>query len=109
MANKEKALNLLTMCRRAGRLTIGFDASMENVKSGAAQAVVTAEDISPKTAKEALFISSRQGVPVLHGGIYMEELYHCFGKTVGIMAVCDKGFAAKLREYLDETISADAE
>lgn len=109
MANKEKALGLLTICRRAGRLTIGFDASMDSVRTGTAHAVVTAEDISAKTAKEALFISSKHGVPVLHGDILMEELFHCFGKTVGIMAVCDKGFAAKLREYLDETISADAE
>lgn len=103
MPDKEKAINLLTMCRRAGKLTLGFDASMDSVKAGVAPVAVIADDISAKTVKEVRFICGRNNAKVLKGGILTEDFFTLFHKTYGVAAVCDKGFAKKLCEYLDES------
>ena len=41
----------VSLCRKAGALTMGFDAVEEAVVKGKAWIVMTASDISPKTAQ----------------------------------------------------------
>lgn len=99
-----KVLNLLTMARRAGKLTLGFDPVKDAIFKGTAACVVIATDISEKTLKEAKFITERDDVPLLAAAVTMDELWGALGKRVGIIAVCDAGFAKKLSQIISENL-----
>ena len=52
--SKEKLFGLLTICRKAGRMTMGFDSVKESILTDKAKAVFLASDISAKTEKESM-------------------------------------------------------
>ena len=81
MNSQQKIINLLTICRKAGKLVIGFDAVKEAVYGGNASCVITASDISAKT----------------YSGLDSDEFYDAVGKKVVVAAVCDYGFAVKFK------------
>lgn len=96
-----RVVDLLTICRKAGQLELGFDPMKEALASGKAGAVITAADISPKTEKEVRFFAAKSGVPAVRSDITLDEAGRCFGKKAGIFTVCGEGFAAKALELLD--------
>lgn len=97
-----KIVGLLGMCRRAGHLTIGFDAVKELAVQKKATLICIANDLSPKTQKELRFmIKENQPLFLLPFG--KETLSNAIGmqKPVGVIATDDRGFAAaflKLKE-----------
>ena len=46
--SKEKLFGLLTICRKAGRMTMGFDSVKESILTDKAKAVFLASDISER-------------------------------------------------------------
>lgn len=88
-----KILNLLTICRKAGKLVMGFDSAKDAAEKGKAYLLISAEGLSPKTVKETAFCCSKYNIPHLDGVISMDDIYIRFGKKSGVVAVCDKGFA----------------
>ena len=50
MADQNPMLGALGLCRKAGKLVMGFDAVAESVMKGKAVLVLTAQDVSPRTA-----------------------------------------------------------
>lgn len=92
---------LLGICRRAGKLAVGFDAAAGAVKKGTAKAVLLAEDVSPKTAKELRFLAAEPAVPVLSLSLSKEQTGAALGlmKPVGALAVTDTGFAESFRKH----------
>lgn len=95
-----KLSNLLTICRKAGQLELGFDPMKEALSAGKAYAVIIACDISPKTEKEVRFFAGKNDVPVGKADMTIEEAYRSFGKRAGIFTVCGSGFAEKALEIL---------
>ncbi len=98
---KEKWLNLLTICRKAGKLVMGFDPAKEEIIAGRAEGIFVAKDISPKTKKEIEFFCTKQNVPVCVIEFKMEDIANAVGRKAGVLAVCDKGFAKRLIEISD--------
>lgn len=101
-------MGTVTMCRRAGRLRMGMDMTKDACAAGEAKAVLVAEDVSAKTLKEVKFVCAKYGVKLYAMGIPMDEIGFELGKRVGILAVCDDGFAKKTGRIL-ETIENDTE
>ena len=78
-------LSLLGLCRRAGKLTIGNDAVVEDTKNGTAKLVILTRDISANTRKKLT-----------------KELGFALGRRLAaVVAVCDDGFAAKLTTLIE--------
>lgn len=100
--SKTKTLNLLTICRRAGKVILGFDSVKDSVFSGKAFCVCTVSDLSPKTVKEAAFLSDKEGVPLLKLDLTIEDIWGALGKKSGVISICDAGFANRLAQILDE-------
>lgn len=100
---KTKLINLLTMSRKAGKAALGFDPMKENLAAGKAAAVFTAEDLSPKTEKEVNFYAAKAGVRVVRLPLTQDELHFGIGKKVGVVTLCDKGFADKAILLAEET------
>ena len=95
-----KSLSLLTICRKAGKLEIGMDSVKEVCRNRSACCVVVATDISPKSLKEISFVCKQESVEILNLDASMDEIWGSLGKKAGILAVCDSGFAKKLRVIL---------
>lgn len=102
---KTKLLNLFTISRKAGRAALGFDPMKEALASGKASAVFIAEDISPKTEKEVRFFAAKSDTEVIKLPLTQDELYFGIGKKVGVITICDKGFADKAAQLAGGTLS----
>lgn len=94
-------MGLLTMARRAGKVQMGMDMTKDAVKNGVAKAVLVANDVSEKSLKEVKYVCKRYGdVKIYSMELSMDEVGYDLGKKVGIVALCDKGFAKKISTLL---------
>lgn len=93
-----KLLSLMTICRKAGQLSMGFDPMKEALAEGKASAVIIASDISPKTEKEVRYFADRKKIPVEKVQCTIDEIHFCIGKKAGILTICGEGFAKKALE-----------
>ena len=100
---------LLTICRKAGRLVMGFDPMKDALAGGKACAVIVASDISPKTEKEVRFFSGRKEIPVAKTSLTLNDIYFALGKKAGIITICDKGFAEKAMALCTENTNDNIE
>ena len=91
---RSKFLGLLTMCRRAGKIEFGYDASNRAAQAGKIFCIITAADLSARTKKESHFIGDKYSIPVIESGFTMEELARELGRPGGVFGIADKGFAA---------------
>lgn len=97
--NKE-LLSLLGLMRRAGKLSLGFDAAADSVQAGESCLVLTTADISPKTLKE-LNYKINQKVDVFTLDCTQDELGAAIGKSVKIISINEKGFAQKAKLLME--------
>lgn len=100
----KKITNLLTICRRAGKLIMGFDAVREALPDGKISCILTASDLSPKSLKELSFYAGKAetDTPIYNTALSMEDLWCVSGRKTGIIAVCDEGFKNALAKLLEE-------
>ena len=100
----ERLCGMLGMARRAGRITVGFDASAAAVATHKAKAVVVASDASEKTVKEMRFLKQKHSssASVLFLPMTKERLGDVLGyqKAIGVAALTDKGFATAIEKML---------
>ena len=91
----------LTMCRKAGRLLLGFDAVREAAAQGSVKLILLAADASAKTEKETRFFAGE--IPVRKLPFDMDTLKQYFRKRTAVFGVCEDGFAAKLMTLCPES------
>lgn len=106
-----KLTGLLGICRRAGHLTVGFDAVKELIFSRKAKVVLTAADLSEKTVKELRFRLTETNIPLYALSVDKETLATALGfqKPIGVVATDDSGFSAAIKKYFPaETKEDDA-
>lgn len=94
----DKAASLLGLARRAGKLEAGFERCCTAIKSGKARLMIVCCDISDKTQKEILFLCNKHGVQVIKVAFTLSQLSAAIGFKAGLCAVCDQGFADRLKE-----------
>lgn len=96
-----KLTGLLGICRRAGHLVVGFDAVKEGILSHKAKVVLTAANLSEKTAKELRFLLQESHTQMHTLSIDKNALATALGfqKPIGVIATDDSGFAAAIQKY----------
>lgn len=97
MHYKQNLHNLLTICRKAGKLVMGLDPTKEALRFGTAAGVLVAADASDKTRKEATYFSEQSKKPVILIPFTKVEVGLAIGRAVGVLAVCDAGFFRKMQ------------
>ncbi len=104
MTDRDKFLQMLGLCRRAGKLSMGHDVVMDNIVRGRAHLVLLASDGAERLKKEAAVTVERaQKKPALRcADITINEIGLAVGKNAAILAVTDEHFAARLIELLGE-------
>ena len=104
--DEKRVLGMLSLCRRAGRLTAGMEAVLEAAGKGAAFLVLLAEDLSPRSA-ERLKGRLPQELPVVTLPCTMQTISRYTGKNSGILAVCDENFAGGIRAMMSDEEELD--
>lgn len=82
----------LSMCRKAGKLVMGYDPVVEAVMSGKADTVYIASDISPKTAQRLRY-AVEDLAEVLDLPLAQDDLADVTRKRVAVYAVIDANLA----------------
>ena len=96
----DRLLSFLGICRRAGKLVIGFDPLKDAVEQGKALLVLVASDISGNTLKKVNTVTDGGNVPCYTVNRTKDEISFSLGKTCACLAVIDKGFADKLTQLI---------
>lgn len=89
-------ISTLGLMKKTGSIVTGFDAVEREIKNPASKicGVALANDLSPKSRKEILFIREkfRPQLAAVTLPADMELIGTVLGKTTGIVAVMDQGF-----------------
>lgn len=93
-----KLLSLLGLARRAGRLSPGYDAAVQDARQGKAKLLLAARDVSDKTYKNLCYEAGRAGIPAARVPCEMQELGRACGIRAGVLSVTDEGFAKAVLE-----------
>ncbi len=99
-APEDALFQALSLCRKAGKLTIGFDAVEDAAVRGRAWLVLTASDASPKTVNR---LKGNIGdlADVLPLPLSQERLAFISHKPAAVYAVTDRNLARLCLERLD--------
>ncbi len=98
----EKLLSLLGIARRAGRLSMGFDAAAEAAKKGSSRLLLIGSDISDRTKRAITAVAQETDTPMIILIEPMESMSSAVGKHTGIISVNDEGFAKKMKTLCGE-------
>lgn len=88
-----KLLGALSLCRKAGALTAGFDAVRDTIKAGKAEIVLFARDLSPSTRKRVMAACGENcnAHDIILTQFEISDITH---KPAGVLAVTDMHLAA---------------
>lgn len=93
-----KLQSTISLCRRAGKLQMGFDQVKDAVNTGEVKAVFVAADLSDKSKKEVCFFCSKENVPVYSLPVTKDEIKMAVSKGSGVLGITEEGFAKNLMQ-----------
>lgn len=102
----DKLSGILGICRKAGRLSMGFDMVCEAMRRGNASLVLTATDCSERTLRGIESCAAETNTETRALPLNIDEIGFAVAKRAGVLAVCDSGFAKRIKELLDGTHTA---
>ncbi|MCD8345467.1 MAG: ribosomal L7Ae/L30e/S12e/Gadd45 family protein [Oscillospiraceae bacterium] len=85
-------MNLMSICRRAGKLTLGMDEVKGTVHSGKAYIVLVTKDLAERSKSEIRRVCEEYETPLYEIPESMYDVGDALGKVYGIMSVTDAGF-----------------
>lgn len=97
----ERILSFLGLCKKAGKLCLGFDCSCEKIKNKEAKLILFTKDISERSEKSILKFAKEFNIKYKKISIYMHQIGDIFGKQSGIICIIDQGFAAKIETLIE--------
>ena len=103
MADEQKLLSLLGMCRKAGKLSCGHDGAISSVRSGIARLCLLSSDSSQRLRRETIREAEFDGrnIPTAVLLSTMEDIRHATGLKSAVLSVNDEGFAKSMLRLLN--------
>lgn len=95
---KDRLLSTLGICRKAGKLVLGFDAVSDAAREQSLALILLSSDLSPKSAKEMAFTAEKFHTPYCSAPFMMDDIRLRLGKRCGIIGVTDPGLAETLKQ-----------
>jgi len=100
--SRDKALSLIGLATKAGRIVSGEFMTEKEVKSGRAALAIVAIDASENTKKKFRNMCEFYEVPLRFYGD-KEKLGHAIGKEFrASLAILDEGFAKGIKKHINE-------
>lgn len=103
----DSALNLLGLCRRAGRLSLGHDACKQSLNSGKAKLCIICCDASERLYDEISGLAKAHNITVYDVRYTMLEIKQALSFKAAVFTVDDEGFAKSLIAKLNENQSGE--
>ena len=108
MSSENGLYGALGLCRKAGKLVMGYDAVCDEVYKGRVALVLTAADLSPKTF--ARLQRACGDLTEIHPMTMTQyDLCPISRKPVGIYGVSDANLARLCRKHLEDTPETNKE
>ena len=98
----DKALSMLGICRRAGKLSCGHDAAQTAIKHGHARLCLLSSDASERACS-----SEGRSVPLIKTGYTMQEIGHATSLRSAVLTVDDRGLASRIQTILNIAYGED--
>lgn len=99
--SKEKALNLLGLAMKAGKIVTGTEMVISRLRKKNIQAVIAAKDLHANSWTKVNRVAAKSGVPVIR--IFSsQELSHAIGKKRKVLALTDHGFYQALNKQIKQ-------
>lgn len=94
-------LSNLGMCRRAGKLVLGFDAVCNLFSKNNSNLVVfLTSDASKKTIKEVKYHANKNDIEVVMLPVTKLDICQILNKPFAVLAVIDMNMANMIKKYL---------
>lgn len=105
----DKALSMLGICRRAGKLSCGHDAAQTAIKRGHARLCLLSSDASERLCEEFERACSSEGrsVPLIKTGYTMQEIGYATSLRSAVLTVDDRGLASRIQTILNIAYGED--
>lgn len=103
MAENQKLLSLLGMCRRAGKLSCGHDSAIGSLRGRSAGLCLLSSDSSERLRKEVRREAAYDGrsIPVAVLSASADEIGRAVGLRSAVLTVNDEGFARTMLGLLN--------
>ena len=101
---ESKALSMLGLARRAGKLSMGHDMAVQSVVKRRAKCVIITSDASQRLEGEFDVLIKKHSicVPIIRIKPTMEEIHFNLGYRAGIMTVDDENFYTRINTLLQQ-------
>ena len=97
----DRLLSFLGLCRRAKKLVIGAEVTVQSIEQGRSLLVLYASDASKNSLKPVLRAAKEYGIPVKCALRSKDELSEALGRLCAVLSVEEKGFAGKLPQMIE--------
>lgn len=103
MHNRQKALNLLGLSQKAGKLVSGFEVVSMGVKAAKVKLVILAQDSQTDTSKKITNLAQKYEVSVITK-FNSTEISQAIGKKRKVLGITDIGFCKALLQKINEGV-----
>ncbi|EEJ73005.1 L7Ae/L30e/S12e/Gadd45 family ribosomal protein [Lactobacillus ultunensis] len=103
MQNRQKAINLLGLAERAGKLTTGAETVINNLNRRKIKAIIMASDIHDNTAEKVDRVARKNSIPIINS-FSAAELSQAIGKKRKVLGLTDAGFTKALVKRINEGV-----
>ena len=103
----DSALSLLGLCRKAGKISFGFEACRPSVRSGKARLCLIASDASDRVREKICIAAKEHGVQTVLLKYTMYDLKDATGIKSAVITIDDAGFAKSILKRINENMSGE--
>ena len=97
-----KFLNFLGICKKSGKISLGFESCIDTVKKNNAFLILFANDLSERTFKKFNEATENFNVEKINLKFKIDDLYTILKRNVGIISINDKTLAEKVKKLHSE-------
>ena len=103
MQNRQKAINLLGLAERAGKLTTGTETVINETNKGKIKLILLASDVQANTAEKVDRVARKNNIPMINS-FSASEMSKAIGKKRKVLGLTDPGFAKALVKRINEGV-----
>lgn len=103
MQNRQKALNLLGLCQKAGKLVSGSEIVSVGTKTKKVKLIILAQDSHADTTAKIFKVGKQNNVLVINE-FNSNEISQAIGKKRKVLGITDTGFCKALLQKIDEGV-----
>ena len=96
-----RLLSLLSICRKANCLVMGYDRVQESIQSNRAKLLILTEDLSFRARERITARANNFGIPVYNLAFSSDDVWRIVGKKAAAIAVTDEKLAQRAALQID--------